>query len=71
MRNPNNKEGMFLGPPKQGLVTKSATGITRVAIGADGGGLKPLTHGDSPLTPATDRSNWGVNPRSPKGGPED
>lgn len=66
MRNPANKEGVFLGPPKQGLVTKSATGITRVAVGADGGGLLPLTHGAGPLTPATDRTNWGVTPRPPK-----
>lgn len=68
MRNPNNKSetGAFLAPPKQSLVSKSATGITRVVDGS-----RPLTHGDSPLTPATDRSNWGVNPRSPKGGPED
>lgn len=62
MKNPANKEGVFLGPPRQTLVTKSATGITRV-----GNGDRPLTHGDSPLTPTTDRSNWGVSTKKPEG----
>lgn len=66
MKNPNNKEGAFLGPkPRQTLTVKSATGITKVENGA-----YPLRHGDSPLTGATDRDNWGVSTRKPKGGPE-
>ena len=61
MRNPANKEGPFLEPPRQSLTTKSATGITRVTNGG-----RPLTHGDSPLTMATDKSNWGVSTNGPK-----
>ncbi len=62
MKNPANKEGPFLGPKaKQTLTVKSATGITKV-----GNGTYPLSHGDGPLTGATDRDNWGVTPRAPK-----
>lgn len=64
-KNPANKEGVFLSPPEQGLTVKSSIGITKV-----GNGTHPLTHGDSPLTPSTDRDNVGVSTRSPRGGPQ-
>ena len=63
-KNPSNKEGPVLEPPTSGLTVKSATGITRV-----GNGSRPLTHGDSPLTPAKDRENQGVTTSHPRGGP--
>ncbi len=65
MATPNNKQGPFLGPPSGTLRVKSAQGITRV-----GNGSRPLTHGDSPMTPTTERDNVGVTPRPPTGGKE-
>lgn len=51
-KNPNNKEGPFLGPPTGVLQTvKSAIGITRI-----GNGTQPIEHGWGPTTPATDRN---------------
>lgn len=61
----NQKGPDFLTPPDRGpLTVKSATGITRVT-GSNG----RFEHGDSPVTPATDRANVGVTTANPKGGP--
>lgn len=61
-KNSRNVEGPYLASPQnRPMLSKNPLGLTRIRLGT-----RPIIHGDGPMTPTTDRENWGVNPKPAK-----